>query len=313
MAGILLIGQARFGLAVLEGLLRAGHEITAVSVAAQGKGAATDPLKARARESGLRVVQRSSYRDPEAQAALGAGRADLAVMAFATQIIPVEVLDAPALASVCFHPSMLPRYRGGAAINWQLINGQSKGGITIFRPDQGIDTGPVYLQQEIVIGPDDSAGSYYYGRIFEPGVALTLGAVELLVSGRARALPQDESLASHDPLCRDEHAAIDWQRGCVELHNLVRGCDPSPGAHTLWQGSRLRLYGSRRTGAEVTAAAGPGTVLAIGSQGIEVATADGSLLFAKMGVDGGDSPGARAAAAEVAQACGLKAGCCLGG
>ncbi len=275
--------------------------MTAVCVPPRTGNGAPEELEARAHELDLPVISRRSYRGPEAVAETGPQRADLAVLAFVTQIIPVAILDAPRLASVCFHPSMLPRYRGGSAIAWQLINGETGGGITAFRPDDGIDSGPVYLQRPLIIGPDDSAAAYYYGRVFEPAVEMMLEAVELLLSGRARPLAQEESSASHDPLCGDEHAVIDWDRPAKTLHDLVRGCDPSPGAHCSFAGRQLRLYGSRRGGD--AAGARPGTVLSVDDAGLRVATAGGSLLVAKL-----RAAGPKAAAAEVAAELGIKAG-----
>ena len=294
MARVMLLGQAKFGLAVLDGLLAAGHEPTVVSLPPAAEGRAEDPLERRARENGITVVKRRSFRSEEAVAALEPHKADLGVLAFVTQIIPVQALDAPRLGSVCFHPSLLPAYRGGSAISWQLIRGEGRGGITLFRPDAGIDAGPVYLQRELEIGPDDSAGSYYYSTVFAPGVELTLASVEAVLSGTAEPITQDETCASHDPLCRDEHAVVAWDRPTKQLHDLVRGCDPNPGAFCGWQGGRLRLYGSRRRATEAVAAAG--TVVAVGKDGVEVATADGSLLLAKLKASG--SKGAAAAVAD---------------
>ena len=304
MARILLFGQAAFGRDVLAGLLETGHEVSVVSLPPDREGRPLDPLKEAALAAGIELVQRPGYRDADAAAALKADTVDLAVLAYVTQIIPVELLDAPRLASVCFHPSLLPAYRGGSAINWQIIRGETRGGLTLFRPDAGLDAGPVYLGKERVIGPDETAGSYYYSAVFEPGVSSTLEAVELLLSGTAEARTQDESLAGYDPLCRDEHAAIDFDRPRDRVHDLVRGCDPSPGAHCAWRGETLRLYGSRRVDAD---SAAPGTVLGIDEDGITVACADGALRFARLG---GTAIG-KAAAAELAESVGLSTGACL--
>ena len=307
MASILFFGQARFGRAVLDGLLETGHQVTAVCVPPVLDGATrSDELHVRARELGLRVVTRRSYKDPEAVVATEPGRADLAVLAFVTQIIPVAILDGPRLGSVCFHPSMLPRYRGGSAISWQLVNGETEGGITAFRPDDGIDSGPVYLQRSIAIGPDDSAGSYYYDRVFEPGVEIMLEAVEELLAGRAKPVAQDESVASHDPLYTDAHAAIDWARPARALHDLVRGCDPTPGAHCAFEGKRLRLYGSHHVSG--AGREDPGTVLSIDGGGMRMATADGILELAKL-----RGRGTKTAAAEFAKEFGLRPGSVLEG
>jgi methionyl-tRNA formyltransferase len=237
-------------------------------------------------------VARKSFKGADAYEEVRPQEADLGVLAYVTQIIPLAMVDAPRFGSVCFHPSLLPRYRGGSAIPWQLINGETIGGVTLFRPDEGIDSGPIYLRRELEIGPDESAGSYYYGTVFEAGVDATLECVERVLDGTVEVLVQDESQATYDPLCRDEHAAIDWTRTARELHNLIRGCDPSPGAHATYAGVRLRVYGSRR-GAATDAE--PGTVLAVGEEGVEIAAGDASVIVAKMAFDAGKKPAAQAA------------------
>lgn len=305
MARILLFGQARFGAHVFDGLVAAGHEVVAACPPPDREGRAIDPLKVSAQAAGVAVVQRKSYKGREGYEAVQPQRADLCLLAYVTQIIPIEILDAPRLASLCFHPSLLPRYRGGSAINWQLINGETQGGITLFRPDSAIDAGPVYSTKTLDIGADESAGSYYYASVFEPSVSAMLEVAELLLSGNADAVAQDEAMATHHPLCRDQHAIIDWNRPNLELHNLIRGCDPSPGAHCEWRGEKLRLFGSRRVADAQVAT--PGTVVSVDEQGIEVATADGSLRFSKLATSSG-----KQAAAEVAREIGLGDGDRLG-
>ena len=300
MARVLLFGQAQFGERTLAGLLERGHDVLAACVPPDRDGRPADPLKAAAEAAGVPVIQRKSYRSAEAFAEVAAERADIGVLAFVTQIIPAVILDAPRRASVCFHPSLLPAYRGGSAINWQLIHGETRGGITLFRPDDRIDAGPIYLKKEIEIGLDDSAGSFYYARVFEPGIEATLEAVDLVL-GDKEGVPQNEADATHDPLCRDEHAGIDWSQPTSVLHNLIRGCDPAPGAHAVYEGKRLRFYGSR------TGASGrvddPGTVVAVGEQGIEIATGDGTLVLGKMAAGG-----KKVTAAEAADEIDLAAG-----
>ena len=284
MGKILLFGQAQFGQKVFEALRERGHEITAVCPPPDADGKPADPLKAAAEASGVRVVQRKSWRGEDAAGACDAGSADLGVLAYVTQIIPSAVLDRPRLGSICFHPSLLPAYRGGSAINWQIIDGCTKSGVTLFRPDDGIDEGPILLQKELEIGPDDTAGSFYYGKVFDAGVEATVECAELVLAGNAHATKQDEALATYEPLCRAEHARVDWARSVRQVHNLVRGCDPSPGAQTTFGDATVRLYGSRITSMRDRAA--PGTVLSIGDAGVEIAAAGGSVLVAKLGVAG---------------------------
>jgi methionyl-tRNA formyltransferase len=301
---ILLVGQAAFAEEVLCGLEAAGDTIAAV-VCPPDAGAKPDPVKAAAGARGIPVHQLRSLKTPAAATAFAAAAADLGLLAYVTQIVPEALLRVPRLTSLCFHPSLLPRYRGGSAIAWQLIRGETRSGVTVFWPDAGIDTGPILLQREVAVDPDATAGTLYYKTLFPLGVQAVLDAVALVRAGRAPRVPQDAARATHDPLCRDEHAGIDWTRPVDEVHNLIRGCDPQPGAHTAWRGARLRLYEPRRVPAG--AGAVPGTVLGVGPEGVTVAAGGGAVRCTRAR-DGAT----KAAAAEVAQSIGLEAGSRLG-
>jgi len=297
---ILIVGQAAFAEEVLRGLEAAGDTVSAV-VCPPDAGPKPDPLKAAAVARDIPVHQFRSLKAPDARRAFEDARADLGVLAYVTQIVPEPLLHVPRLSSICFHPSLLPRYRGGSAINWQLIRGETETGVTVFWPDAGIDTGPILLQRAAAVGPDDTTGTLYYNTLFPLGVRTVLDAVALVREGKAPRVPQDETRATYDPLCRDEHAAIDWPRPTSEVHDLIRGCDPQPGAHTTWRGARLRLYEPRQVPG--TASAAPGTVVAVGADGLVVATADGAVRCARA-----RNGGAKAAAADVARGVGLEPG-----
>lgn len=297
---ILLIGQAAFAEKVLEGLVAAGDAVAAV-VCPPDAGPKPDPVKAAAQARGIPVHQFPNLKGPDARRAFEVARADLAVLAYVTQIVPEPLLHVPSRTAICFHPSLLPRYRGGSAINWQLIRGETESGVTVFWPDAGIDTGPILLQRAAAVGPDDTAGTLYYKTLFPLGVQTTLDAVAMVRDGTAPRIPQDEARATHDPLCRDAHAGIDWAGSTATVHDLIRGCDPQPGAHTGWRGARLRCFDSRRTAGRAGTA--PGTVLAVDGAGIAVATGDGAVTCARLR---GDGP--KAAAAEVAAAAGIAPG-----
>jgi len=301
---ILLVGQAAFAEEVLRGFEAAGDTIAAV-VCPPDAGTKPDPVKTAALARGIPVHQFRSLKTPEARDAFAAARADLGVLAYVTQIVPEPLLHIPRLTSICFHPSLLPRYRGGSAIAWQLIRGETETGVTVFWPDAGIDTGPILLQRAAPVGPDDTAGSLYYQTLYPLGVRTVLDAVALIRGGKAPRVPQDESRATYDPLCRDEHARIDWSRPAADVHNLIRGCDPQPGAHTTWRGACVRLYEPRRV--EAPAGATPGTVLAIGAEGLTVAARDGAVRCARA-----RNGGTKAAATEVVRAVGIEPGARLG-
>jgi methionyl-tRNA formyltransferase len=301
---ILLIGQAAFAEQVMAGLQRAGDTIAAV-VCPPDAGGKPDPLKAAALAAGIPVHQFKSLKTPDARRAFEEAGADLGVLAYVTQIVPEPLLHVPTRASICFHPSLLPKYRGGSAINWQLIRGETRTGVTVFWPDAGVDTGPILLQREAVAGPDDTTGTLYFKTLFPLGVQAVLDSVALIREGRAPRVPQDERLATHDPLCRDEHAGIDWTRPVADVHNLIRGCDPQPGAFSTVGATRLRLFEPHRVAAPAGTA--PGTVLAVGPDGLTIAAAGGAVRCARAR---GDGP--KAAAAEVAAGLGLAPGARLG-
>jgi methionyl-tRNA formyltransferase len=305
---IVLIGQAAFAERVLLGLVSAGHELAAVYAPPPSAGK-TDPLAIAAERAALPLRTPSSYKGPAIAAEVQALGADLGLLAYVTKIIPPSVIDAPRLGTLCFHPSLLPRYRGGSALNWQIIRGETRGGFTVFWTDPGIDTGPILLQREVAIGPDDTTGSLYFNKIFEPGVAGMLESVELVANGRAPRVPQDESLASYDPLCTDAHALVDWSRPPAEAYNLIRGCDPQPGAFTTWRGEKLRLYEGRR---EDRTGGAPGTVLAVDEKGLVVGAGTGAAAGA-IRIGRARGAGAKLNAGEVAASLGLEPGARLGG
>lgn len=271
---VVLVGQAAFAERVLAGLLGAGHEVVA-AYAPPEKGGKPDPLAAAAAAAGVPVRTPASYKTEDVAREFRDLGADLGVLAFVTKIIPPAVIDAPRLGTICFHPSLLPRYRGGSALAWQIIRGERRGGYTVFWTDPGIDTGPILLQEEVEIGPDDTAGSLYFDKIFAKGVAGLVRAVDLVAAGTAPRLPQDEAQASYDPLCTDEHARVDWQRPAREVYDLIRGCDPQPGAHAQLRGETLRLYDARRAADDPHGAA-PGTIVAIDERGLVVVAGSGA-------------------------------------
>jgi methionyl-tRNA formyltransferase len=271
---IILIGQAAFAEKVLDGVRGNGHEVVAAYCPPDASGGKPDAVKARATAFGIPVRQHASLKHPEVAQEFKALNADLGVLAYVTQIVPQNVFEVPRLGSICFHPSLLPKYRGGSAIPWQLIKGETHSGVTVFWVDPGIDTGPILLQKAAPIDPDDTAGSLYFNTLFAIGVAAVLESVELIAAGKAPRIVQDESLASYDPLCRDEHAAIDWSRPLRAVYNQIRGCDPQPGAYTLFNGEKLRLYDCRAiAGGDHT----PGVVEDVSADGLLIGAVGGAI------------------------------------
>jgi len=299
---IVLLGQAAFAQQVLDGLRTRGHDVAAVYCP---PGTKPDPLATRARELELPVHEHSSLKGPEVAAEVAAYAADLGVLAYVTQIVPPAVFAAPRLGSICFHPSLLPRYRGGSAIPWQIIRGESETGVTVFWVDPGIDTGAIVLQRRAPLGPDETAASLYYNTLFPMGVSAVLEAVELIAAGAAPRQVQDEARATYDSLCRDAHARVDWARPLAEVYNLIRGCDPQPGAFVLHCGTPVRLFDARPVAAPRTP---PGVIAAIAPEGMVVGVAGGAISIGRLKA-GADR---KVAAAEVTAALGLGIGARIG-
>lgn len=309
---IILVGQAVFAEQVLIRLLERGDQVVAAYCPPDRAGAAPDPVKVCAAARGVPVRQHPSLKHAEVAQEFRRAAADLAVLAYVTQIVPASVIDIPHRGTICFHPSLLPRYRGGSAINWQIMKGEIRTGVTIFWTDAGIDTGPILLQRTAEIGPDDTAGSLYYETLFPLGVDAVAEAVAAVDAGTAPRIPQDESAATYDPLCRDEHAGVSWERSAREVYNLIRGCDPQPGAFTRVGERTVRLYDARliapEAGGTAATTATPGTVIAVGSEGVHVAARDGVIRVGRVRPDGE----AKLPAAEFARAAGLGPGARLG-
>jgi methionyl-tRNA formyltransferase len=273
---IALFGQAAFGKDVLVRLLEAGYQLVGIYVPPdEGR---PDPLAAEAAARGLPLLRHRRFRRggvalPELVAEHGALGAELNVLAFVTTILPPEIVDAPVHGSLCFHPSLLPRFRGGSALAWQIILGERESGVTVFRPDAGVDTGPIVVQKPgVEIRDTDSAGSLYFERLYPLGIEAIVEAVAAVAAGTARGVPQAHSLATAQGLLTDALARIDWTRDAFELDRLIRGCDPQPGAFALLRGEKLRLFDARLLPFATDAPAG--SVLGL---------ADGRLLLAARG------------------------------
>lgn len=286
---IVLIGQAAFGAKTLEALLERGEDIVAVYTPPDRPGGKPDPTKEAALARSLPVLQPAGFKRDETFREYVELKPDLTVLAFVTDIIPARFFEAPTSGAICYHPSILPRHRGSSAINWAVIMGDTRTGLTIFWPDGGIDTGPILLQKEIPIQPNDTTGSLYFNHLFPMGIDAILESIDLIKAGKAPRIPQDEAGATYEPPCTDAVARIDWGKPGQEVCNLVRGCDPQPGAFALWKGEKTRFFGA--TFAAGTGGAAPGTLTAVDGGGIHVALDGGSLVVSKVRGAGGKVSG----------------------
>jgi methionyl-tRNA formyltransferase len=243
---IAIIGQQDFGKAVLEAFLARGDEVAAVFCAPEKEGARPDALRAAAEEKKLKVYQFKSLRAPEAAQALTEAKPDIGIMAFVLQFAPQEFVNIPKHGTIQYHPSLLPKFRGPSSINWPIIKGETETGLTIFRPSDGLDEGAVILQKRTPVSDDDTLGTVYFDRLFPLGVAAMIEAADLVAAGKHKELIQDESRASYEGWCREGEARINWASHVDFIHNLIRGCDPAPGAWTTHNGEKLQLFGSKK-------------------------------------------------------------------
>lgn len=281
---IAVIGQAAFGEQVLNALIEQGESVAGVFAPPDTDGKPSDPIKTAAEQHGVPVFQFKRMRDQEAIDAFRDLNADLGVMAFVTDIVPEEILNAPRLDAIQYHPSLLPKHRGPSSINWPIIQGEKKTGLTIFWPDTGLDTGPVLMQKEVDIAPDDTLGTVYFDKLFPLGVEAMVESVAMVKEGTAPKIEQDESEATYEGWCRAKDCVIEWAKPVGEVYNLIRGADPSPGAGTTFNGQAIQFFNAARHNGESTEP--PGTVLDVADDGIRVAGNGGVLLIGRVRPEG---------------------------
>ncbi len=300
---IALIGQAAFGKAVLEAILEAGMDkVVGVFAPPDREGRPPDPISEAATAAGTPLFQFKRLRDQEAIDQFSAIEPELCVMAFVTDIVPMEMINSPSKGTIQYHPSLLPLHRGPSSINWPIVAGETETGLTIFWPDDGLDTGPVLLQKTTAISPDDTLGTVYFQRLFPMGVEAMIEAIDMVRDGTAPRVVQDESKATYEGWFRSKEAAIDWSKPGREIYNLVRGSDPQPGANSTLNGDKVSFYNaSFEEGEQATSA---GEVVSVSDDGIDVAVTGGTLRIGR--VRGTDRK--KVAASEFASAVQLSAG-----
>ena len=281
---LIVHGQQAFGKSVLEALLGRGEIICAVFCAPDVEGGRPDPLKVFAQDQGLPVYQPKSYKDPTVWDQIRSLEADLCVMAYVTLMVPEEALNAPRLGSIQYHPSLLPMHKGPSSINWPIINGENKTGLSIFWPDNGLDTGPILLQKDVVIDPDDTLGSLYFNHLFPMGVDAILEAVDLVRDGTALRLNQDPAKGSYEGWCQRADVEIDWVQSMDVVYNLIRGANPQPGAWTTLNGQSVTILNSKK--AIGFANSEPGSVVEVDADGISIGCVEGAVRVEKFKPEG---------------------------
>jgi len=281
------MGTPDFALQTLEGLIAAGVDVCAVFTQpdrAKGRGnkMTPPPVKILAESHNIPVHQPVKLRDPEAVATLKELAPDLIVVVAYGQILPKSVLEIPPHGCINVHASLLPRYRGAAPINKAVVDGEKETGVTTMLMDVGLDTGDMLVKRSTPIGPEETAGQLH-DRLAILGREAMEETLRQLCAGELKPQVQDDSLSTYAPMMKKEDGRIDWSRSAQEIHNLVRGLDPWPGAFTLIDGEILKIAS---TLPQESGSGTPGTIVSASSRGVEVACGQGSLLIRQLQLPG---------------------------
>ena len=278
---IVFLGTPDFAVASLRRLVEDGRTVCGVFTQPdkpknRGHKLAFSPVKEYALSAGLPVLQPARIREPEAVEQVRALDPELLVTAAYGQILPEELLSLPRYGAINVHASLLPKYRGAAPINWAILDGETETGVTIMHMAKALDAGDMILRKRTPIGPEENAGQLTE-RLAEIGAEALAEAVELLQTGAAPRTPQDEAQSTYAPMLSRELSPLDWSRPAHELHCQIRGLIPWPCASTdAIHGEPMKIYAAQEPGTATQAA--PGTVVAAGKAGIDIACGGGTVL-----------------------------------
>lgn len=243
---LIVMGQQAFGKDCLEKILKAGTDEVIAVYCEPDKGDKVDPIKEFALEKGLPVHQPANFNDQVDLDTLASFDADLMIMAFVNVFVPETARDTPKLGSICFHPSLLPKYRGPSAVNWPIIMGDTKSGFSWFYPSDGLDEGDSLMQWECELEPDDTVIDLYFKKIYPVAVDSVLQVCDLFRAGNPPRIVPDEAQASYERRCTKKHARIDWNKPVAQVYNLIRGTNPAPGAWTTVDGEEVGIFDCKR-------------------------------------------------------------------
>ena len=284
------MGTPAFAVPGLEALIgRTEHEVAGIVTGPdrpRGRGLKTapSPVKETALRHGIPFWQPEKLRDPGFLDALRSLDAGLFVVV-AFRILPDELLAIPPRGTINLHPSLLPRYRGAAPIQWAVMNGDEVTGVTTFLVERRVDTGDILCQETVPIGPEETAGELH-DRLSRTGADLLLRTVDLMADGSINPRPQGSD-ASPAPRISRSDGRIDWRLPARAIHNRVRGLNPVPMAFTTWRGQRLRIISSQPVCLEGEGGRPPGEIVCADErQGVTVQTGEGGLRLVRVQPEG---------------------------
>jgi len=287
---ILFMGTPEFAIPSLEILISNGYPVLGVvtqpdSPKGRGKKYVPPPVKVVAEQYNLKIFQPESVRDKEFLDTFVKISPDMVVLTAFGQILPREIIEFPPMGCLNVHPSLLPKYRGAAPINWALINGEEKTGVTIMLMNEGVDSGDIILQEETDIDPAETFDDLH-NRLSQIGADLLLNAVKGVTRGTVTRTPQDSSLATFAPRLTRETGHINWENSVKDIINLIRGLSSSPGAYSFLREKKLKIFfavsGKMKTSGEKE----PGKLGKLMESGLQVTAKDGHVYIQEVQLEG---------------------------
>lgn len=285
---VVYMGTPDFAVAPLKAIIKAGHEVTAVVTQpdkqkGRGKEVQMTPVKECAIKHGIPVLQPVKIKEPEALAELKKYPADVFVIAAFGQFLSEEILHMPKYGCINIHASLLPAYRGAAPIQWVIINGEKKTGVTIMQMAKGIDTGDMLLKKEVLIDEKET-GESLHDKLSAAGAELIVEALSKLERGEIVPEKQDDSLSCYAAKLTKSMGLIDWKKDAASIERLVRGLNSWPSAYTMYKGKTLKIWEADVVSEETDAR--PGTVTEVGKDFINVAAGKDILKITSLQLEG---------------------------
>lgn len=285
---IVFMGTPEFAVPCLQKIIDEGHEVVAVVTQpdkpkGRGKKLAMPPVKELALKYDIPVYQPLKAREESFVDTLKEMNPELIVVVAFGQILPKSILDIPKYGCVNVHASLLPRYRGAAPLNWVIINGEEKTGVTTMYMDEGLDTGDMILKSEIPLDDEITAGELH-DKMMIYGAKVLKETIDLIEKGEAPREKQSNENTCYSPIMNKSLGNIDWNKSAIDIHNLVRGINPWPSAYTTYEGQTMKIWKTKVI--DKNSDKDPGTIISVDKEGINVSTSEGIVQIKEIQMAG---------------------------